>query len=392
MFFGNHGGGNVDNSKYYNLLGVNKDDSDDVIKKAYRKLAMKWHPDKNIDNKEEAQQKFNEISNAYSVLSDPSKRKMYDQFGEEAASMNGGGEMPNFNPGDIFESMFGMNLGGQHRERRESKTKPLVEVIELNLEDFYCGKTLKVNIEKEKTIDSNGKVDNNGFKTCKECDGNGIKNIVRRMGPMVQQMQVQCDKCGAKGFRLKSGYKIESFREKIEIKIEKGSENEHQIVLNGQGNYDYKTKSYGDLVIVLKEKEHKTFTRRGYDLYTTLDINIIEALSGVETHIKHLDKRELYIRTEEIIENGMVKVVKYEGMPRDNTNLLKGNLYIKFNVTYPKVISSKQKKLLRKLFEMKQMSDTSKQPCVLTDVNSESTQEDDREDFDGNPGVQCAQQ
>ena len=200
MFFGNHASGNINNSKYYEILGVNKDDSEEVIKKAYRKLALKWHPDKNINNKEEAQERFNEISNAYSILSDPSKREIYDKFGEEAANANG--EMPNFNPSDIFESMFGMNFEKEF-ENYKPKPEPLIEKIELDLEDFYNGKTVKKVVKKIKIVNEQGVVDNKGLKTCKECNGRGMKKITKRMGPMIQQMDLPCDACGGKGYKLK---------------------------------------------------------------------------------------------------------------------------------------------------------------------------------------------
>lgn len=396
MFFGNHGGGNVNNSKYYEILGVNKDDSEEVIKKAYRKLALKWHPDKNINNKEEAQERFNEISNAYSILSDPSKREIYDKFGEEAA--NGNGEMPNFNPSDIFESMFGMNFEKEF-ENYKPKPEPLIEKIELDLEDFYTGKTVKKVVKKIKIVNEQGVVDNKGLKTCKECNGRGMKKVTKRMGPMIQQMELPCDACGGKGYRLKSGFKILNYSEQVTIKVKTGTVNEEKIVIEGKGNYDFKTKSYGDLVLILIEKPHKSFIRRGKDLYLNLNVNIIESLVGYETKIKHLDNRELFIKVDEIIKDNMIRMIKYEGMPRDSEYLLRGHLFVKFNIVYPNVITEKQKTKLKKLFNIQQLENTNEQTsCNLLDPekeNLEDEEDDDDDHHDHNhspPNVQCAQQ
>lgn len=183
---GGKGGGrskNVDTSKFYKLLEVDKNSNEAEIKKAYRRLAVKHHPDKGGDP-----EKFKEITRAYEVLSDQDKRAKYDKFGEEGLDNDGPGDAS-----DIFEAFFG---GGGRRgggTRRRQKTKDVVQNLKVTLEQMYSGYTKKMAITRQ-VIDKK-----KGVQECRECDGRGVKVEVVRMGPMIQQMQSQCHNCGGQG-------------------------------------------------------------------------------------------------------------------------------------------------------------------------------------------------
>merc|ERR1719188_1983817 len=181
----------VDTTKFYKLLEVDKNSSEADIKKAYRKLAVKHHPDKGGDP-----EKFKEITRAYEVLSDPKKKQTYDQFGEEGLEEGGGGG----DPSDIFSELFG---GGGRRGGgggRKKKTKDVVQPLKVTLEQLYQGATKKMAITRQ-VIDKK-----KGVTECRQCDGRGVKVEVVRMGPMIQQMQSQCSTCGGSGktFQTKS--------------------------------------------------------------------------------------------------------------------------------------------------------------------------------------------
>ncbi len=387
MFFGGQPK-QSDNTKFYTLLGIDKEADPSVIKKAYRRLAMKWHPDKNPDNKEEAEQKFKEISEAYTVLSDPEKKQIYDQYGEDAVRESGGPGGGMGNPADIFENLFGMNFGGG----QENNIKPMVEVVELTLEEFYSGKTISKKISREKVFNKLGKIDNTGVECCSECNGMGKKNVMRRLGPsMMQQMQVVCEKCEGKGHIVKDGFRIGKQQEVVKIKIPAGAKNEHQMVIEGKGNFDFKSESYGDLVVILQEKPHEVFSRKGHDLIITQKVNITEALTGFETVITHLDGRKLYIKVDEIIKPDMIRLVRYEGMPRPDNNVIKGHLYISFQLEFPNALTEDEKQAMRKLFNIKPKKHNKLTPCNLIDPETEDTSEPEPQGmpggFPGMPGM-----
>merc|ERR1719245_2858257 len=190
----------VDTTGFYKALEVDKGASEPEIKKAYRKLAVKYHPDKGGDP-----EKFKDITRAYEVLSDPEKRSKYDKYGEEGLEGGGGGD-----PSDIFESFFG---GGQRGggSRKRQKTKDVVQPLKVTLEQMYNGATKKMAITRE-VIDKK-----KGVQECRECDGRGMKVEVVRMGPMIQQMQSQCGACGGNG----KSFQTKQQREEVEVHVQK---------------------------------------------------------------------------------------------------------------------------------------------------------------------------
>merc|ERR1719359_2456566 len=269
---------NVDTTKFYKLLEVDKDASEPEIKKAYRKMAIQHHPDKGGDP-----EKFKEITRAYEVLSDSDKRSKYDRGGEDALDGDGGGD-----PSDIFEAFFG---GGGRRGsggggRRRQKTKDVSQPLKVTLEQLYCGNTKKMAITRQ-VIDKK-----KGVQECSECNGRGVKVEAVRMGPMIQQMQSACRACGGQG----KSFKTKKEREVLEVLIQKGSPDGHKVIFREMAD-EHPDADTGDVIFLLKQQEHADFKRRGADLFIERKISLVEALCGFEMEIPHLDGRKLIIKS-----------------------------------------------------------------------------------------------
>jgi len=266
----------ADTNKFYEILEVSKNASDSDIKKAYRKLAMKHHPDKGGD-----QDKFKEISKAYEALGDPEKRAKYDKYGEEGLDGDGGGD-----PSDIFEAFFGGGGGGRRQQQRRQKTKDVVQPIKVTLEQMYNGNTKKLAITRQ-VIDKK-----KGVQECRECDGRGVKVQVVRMGPMIQQMQSACGSCGGQG----KTFLTKQEREVLEVHIQKGATDGHKVTFREMAD-EHPDADAGDVIFVLKQQEHADFKRKGADLFIERKISLVEALCGFELTLTHLDGRKLFIKT-----------------------------------------------------------------------------------------------
>jgi len=279
---GGKGGGKskpADTTKFYKLLEVDKNASEPEIKKAYRKLAVKHHPDKGGDP-----EMFKEITRAYEVLSDADKRAKYDRFGEEGLEEGGGGG----DPSDLFESLFGG--GGGRRgggQRRRQKTRDVVQPLKVTLDQLYNGATKKMAITRQ-VIDKK-----RGVQECRECDGRGVRVEVVRMGPMIQQMQSQCSACGGAG----KSFKTKQEREVLEVHMQKGSPDGHKVTFREMAD-EHPDADAGDVNFVLKQQEHAVFKRKGADLFIERKISLVEALCGFELEVTHLDGRKLLIKTQ----------------------------------------------------------------------------------------------
>lgn len=273
---GGRGGKEVDTTKFYKTLEVEKTASEAEIKKAYRKLAVKHHPDKGGDP-----EKFKEITRAYEVLSDAEKRSAYDRFGEEGLEGGGGAS----DPTDIFDAFFGGGGRGGGQKRRP-KTKDVVQPLKVSLEQLYNGCTRKMAITRQ-VIDKK-----KGVQECRQCDGRGVRVEVRRMGPMVQQMQSQCGACGGAG----KSFQTKSEREILEVHVQKGAPEGHKVTFREMAD-EHPDADTGDVIFVLKQEEHPVFKRKGADLFVERRISLVEALCGFSLDLVHLDGRKLLIKT-----------------------------------------------------------------------------------------------
>uniref|UniRef100_A0A8D1HV67 DnaJ heat shock protein family (Hsp40) member A4 n=2 Tax=Sus scrofa TaxID=9823 RepID=A0A8D1HV67_PIG len=329
----------VKETQYYDILGVKPSASPEEIKKAYRKLALKYHPDKNPDEGE----KFKLISQAYEVLSDPKKRDIYDQGGEQAIKEGGSGSPSFSSPMDIFDMFF----GGGGRMARERRGKNVVHQLSVTLEDLYNGVTKKLALQKnvicEKCEGVGGK--KGSVEKCPVCKGRGMQIHIQQIGPgMVQQIQTVCIECKGQGERINpkdrcencSGAKVIREKKIIEVHVEKGMKDGQKILFHGEGDQEPELEP-GDVIIVLDQKDHSVFQRRGHDLIMKMKIQLCEALCGFKKTIKTLDDRVLVITSKsgEVIKHGDLKCVRNEGMPIYKAPLEKGTLIIQFLVIFP---------------------------------------------------------
>ncbi|XP_020905796.1 dnaJ homolog subfamily A member 1 [Exaiptasia diaphana] len=345
----------VKETKLYDILGVNPEASASEIKKSYRKLALKYHPDKNPTEGE----KFKQISMAYEVLSDEKKREIYDQGGEEA--LKGGGDGGGFHsPMDIFDMFFGT---GRSRRQGEQRGKDMVHQLKVSLEDMYNGATRQLALQKNVIC---SKCEGRGGKkgavdSCQTCHGSGMYVRLNRIAPgMVQQIQTVCRDCGGQGERISEkdrcktcqGKKVVRERKILEVHIDRGMRDGQRITFHGEGDQEPNVKP-GDIIIVLDESPHSIFKRDGMDLYMTMEIELVEALCGFKRTIKTLDKDTHYlvIKTEpgEVIQPGDVKCIMNAGMPSPRRQFDKGSLIIKFDIKFPETIKPQKITALEKL-------------------------------------------
>lgn len=339
----------VKETAYYDTFGVDPSADATVIKKAYRKLALKYHPDKNPGN-EEAATKFKEISFQFSVLSDPEKRQLYDRYGEQGIKEGGGGGRGGFSANDIFAQFFGGGGFGGGRAGPETGPDTMYE-LELTLEQLYNGVTKKLAMRKNVICgDCNG-VGGKNPRTCHQCNGQGRVVIERMMGPFVQQMQTTCDICQGQGEMINpkdkcqpcNGKKVKQERKIFEVQVTPGMKDDERVVFEGDGDQQPGIEP-GDVIIVIKQKKHPVFTRKDQDLYMVMNITLQEALCGFKKHIKHLDAPdERYLMVNvlpgEVIKPGSHKAISGEGMTHIRHRHIKGDIIIKFNVEFPTHIS-----------------------------------------------------
>lgn len=258
---------------FYDLLEVQRGVGEDEIKKAYKKLVLKHHPDKGGDVEH-----FKEITRAYEVLSDKQKRERYDRFGEAGVDNDG----PGMSEEDIFSQFFGGRRGRPQRQQTPDKT----HVMKVTLEQLYAGQTLRVGWARQ-VIDKEI-----GSQMCRACGGRGVVLQTVRMGPIIQQVQGHCGECGGQGQFVK----MKGQRELLELNIEQGSFDGQEIRFEAMAD-EHPAAITGDAVIRLRQETHKEFKRRGADLFIERDISLVEALCGFEVEVTHLDGQRLLIKT-----------------------------------------------------------------------------------------------
>ena len=350
---------------YYEVLGLDKGADEQAIKKAYRKLAMKYHPDRNAGDKE-SEEKFKELNEAYEVLSDSNKKARYDQFGHAGVGGNGqGGFEGHAGFGgfdDIFGDIFDMFGGGFSNGRKKSgpqKGADLKYELGINFEEAAFGVEKEINIsrhEKCGVCQGTGAKPGKSSKTCSKCNGSGEVRYAQRT-PLGQFVNVKtCDVCHGEGTVIedpcgecKGSGKVKK-NKKIEIKIPAGVDTGSVIPLRGEGEPGAKGGPAGDLYIVLRVKSHEIFQRDGNDIICEIPITFVQAALGDELVVPSLDGRIKY-KIPEGTQSGTVFRIKAKGIP-NLRGYGRGDLYVKVVVEIPKRLNEKQKDILKKFEEI----------------------------------------
>ncbi|KAL5995588.1 hypothetical protein ACLOJK_025652 [Asimina triloba] len=397
---------------YYKTLQVDRNAKDDDLKKAYRKLAMKWHPDKNPNNKKEAEAKFKEISDAYDVLSDPQKRAIYDQYGEEGLkgqvppppgsaygfSTAGAGGATSFkfnprSPDDIFSEFFGFSspfagsmgdiggsraAGGSVRFPRGifgedifasfggaggggpgeasanvlRKGPPIERNLPCSLEDLYKGTTKKMKISRD-VIDASGSP-MDAFSpllavVIPDSASFGLsKDVLVESNPLIILGIIVNLRPGSLRSQEMIPLRPTNVEEILTIEIKPGWKKGTKITFPEKGN-EQRNLIPSDLVFIIDEKPHSVFKRDGNDLIATQKVSLIEALTGYTAQLTTLDGRNLTVTINNIISPSSEEVIKGEGMPIPKEPSKRGNLRIKFNIKFPSKLTSEQKMGIKRL-------------------------------------------
>ena len=365
---------------YYEVLGVNKNATDDELKKAYRRLAKKYHPDANPDNKAEAEAKFKEVNEAYETLSDPQKRRMYDQFGPDGPQgFNGAGGFGGQNGyysytssgfdgfgdfgdlGDIFSSFFGGGFGGGRSSGRKQngprKGADLNLHIDITFEQAFLG------VEKEITITRNeecmichgtGAKPGTSVTKCPTCNGTG--QIRQVQNTILGQMQTTrtCTNCHGTGEVIKEpcencrGKGTVRKQPKIKVKIPAGIDDGQTVVLRGEGEPGEKGGPKGDLYITVRLKKHSIYSRKGNNVYCDVPITITQATLGAELEIPMVDGSKERYKIPEGTQTGTKFVIRGKGFKSVSSNSV-GDFVFTVNVQTPKKLSKEQRELLVQL-------------------------------------------
>ncbi len=358
---------------YYEVLGVSKTATDEELKRAYRKLAKQYHPDANPDNKEEAEKKFKELNEAYEVLSDAQKRRMYDQFGHDGPAGFGGGNpgggyysysssgfsgFEDFDLGDIFSSIFG---GGSSRNSRRNngpiKGADLKYSMDITFEEAFLGVEKEINIYREetcKTCSGSGAKPGTSPETCQTCKGTGTVRTVQNT--ILGQMQTTktCSACHGTGKVIKEfceackGKGTVRKQAKIKVKIPAGIDNEQSIVLRGEGEPGVRGGAKGDLYIVVRIKRHSIYTRKGSNVYCNVPITFTQATLGAELEIPMVNGTKEKYKIPEGTQTGTTFIIKGKGFKNINSSN-NGDFIFTVNVQVPKRLSKEQRELLVQL-------------------------------------------
>ncbi len=355
---------------YYEVLGVQKGASSDEIKKAYRKLAIKYHPDKNPGDKK-AEEAFKEATEAYEVLSNDQKRQAYDQFGFAGVDgMNGGSHdyssvFRDFSDifgdfGGIFDSFFGGGSGGRSYSGRgggPAHGANLRYNLDIDFKDAVFGTKAEISYTRNVACSQcggSGAESGTGRKVCGTCGGTGQ---VRRNSGFFS-IASTCPTCNGEGFvvehpcRYCHGTGLAKKQQKIKVTIPAGIDSGKRINIPGQGDAGPNGGPAGDLFVYITVRPHKYFERDGNDLYCVIPISLTQAALGAEIEVDTIDDKRVKIKIPAGVQNGKILRLKGRGVPYLHNSDKRGDMYIKLHVEIPKRVSSKAKALLRELADV----------------------------------------
>ncbi|KAK4299229.1 hypothetical protein Pmani_028490 [Petrolisthes manimaculis] len=363
---------------YYDRLGVNPTASPEELKKAYRLLSLQYHPDKNPE--EGGGEKFKLISQAYEVLSDPRKRRVYDEGGEEALQQGGGGGGGSRNPMDIFNMFFGGGMSGENNNEDEEdedddddgggggfgfpfglrgggrsggghgsgKPPPTKHRLVVSLEQLMVGGWRKLRLDRKRpcaACDGRGGRANAFTETCTTCHGKGVKVSYQQLGPGLVEMHGSCTSCGGAGRIIAKadqcttcqGNRTINQTKVTQVLVERGMKDGTTIVLKGEGDQEPGQEEAGDVVIILQEKPHDTYVREGPHLHLDMKISLRESLCGVRRAVTTLDDRLLTLTTSPggVIPPGGQLRVRDEGLPMLRNPYVRGDLIVEFQIDFP---------------------------------------------------------
>ncbi|HUX11988.1 MAG TPA: molecular chaperone DnaJ [Spirochaetia bacterium] len=371
---------------YYEVLGVAKGCTKDDIKKAYRKLAVQFHPDRNPGDKA-AEEKFKEATEAYEVLADEKKRQAYDQFGFAGVEGMGGnagahdfsGVFRDFEDifGDfsgIFDSFFG-GTGGRQRTRGRSAVQRGADLrydLEISFKDAVFGTKVEVSYARNTTCQvcsGSGAESGSGRKTCPTCGGAGQ---VRRSSGFFS-IASTCPSCNGEGSiidnpcRACSGTGVARKSQKIKVTIPPGIETGKRINIHDQGDAGPNGGAAGDLYVFIHVKGHEYFERSGEDVYCVIPIGFTQAALGAEIQVPTLDEKKVKVKIPPGTQNGKILRLRNEGIPHLQNPARRGDLYVKVQVMIPERLSGRAKTLLKELAEV-EGEDSNPQPIPLAEL------------------------
>ena len=365
----------ADKRDYYEVLGVGKDASADDIKGAYRKAALKWHPDRWVSGtdaeKKTAEEKFKEASEAYSILSDPDKRSKYDQFGfagvEGAGAQDWSQGFGNLN--DILNNLFGGafggfgsafggfgGFGGGQQGPRTMRGRDIRTRVRLTLEEIAKGCTKEVTIERNRPCpecSGRGTKNASDVKTCPTCQGRGqVQNVVNSLFGRTMTYTT-CPQCNGEGKIVTNpcprckGTGLERKRETVQVKVPAGVEDGMQLTVRGEGHSAARGGVAGDLLVIIEEQPHAQLKRQENNLFYTRVISVTDAMLGTEIQIPTLEGAQK-LKLDAGTQSGTVIRLRGKGMPSVNS-YGKGDLYVKILVWIPRKLSRGEKEAIEKL-------------------------------------------
>lgn len=350
---------------YYDLLGVSKTASADEIKKAYRKSALKYHPDTNQGSKE-AEEKFKEINEAYEVLKDPQKKSAYDQYGHSAFE-NGMGGAGGFGKGgfggfdfgggaggfsDIFSDIFSDFMGGGRSQKRQARGTDLRYDIRISLEEAFTGTSQTISFRRNgkcKKCDGKGGEE---VTICPKCNGAGVINVRQS----IFMTQALCPECGGTGHIVKNpctacdGSGIEVENKTLEIKIPAGVDSGVKLKLSAEGEAGPQGAPSGDLYVYISVKNSKVFAREGKSLYLNVPISFTDAALGAKIDVPIIEGGKTEVTIPKGINTGEKLRLKGKGFPSINGSS-RGDMYLNITVETPAKLTAKQEELLRAFAE-----------------------------------------